>query len=532
MISLRRISVFGWVWLLILLSVGRETSLVAVENVAANCLAVEVYTDGQPAQTAVVQAVERFAAARPGLQARILDVAARPEDRKRLASICTFFKIKETTPLLYTCGGIAAQPADAKAVDRELNRLTTMTVYTRAGCPHCAAARAWLPQFQARFSGLRVRVLDIVSDAAANNELQALVRARGVAAASVPVFDVCQQTIVGFVSAQVTGPRVEAAAQRWAVPCAAALKPLSVIPPAGTSDLAWLTLPPQLSLVLFQPPPADAPASVPSDSLPLPDALTTNTPPESQPETIDLPWFGTVDARSVGLPLFTVAVGLIDGFNPCAMWVLIFLLSVLVNLHSRAKMAAVAGTFVFISGAAYYAFMAAWLNVFLFIGMLTWIRITLAILALTAGAVHVKDYFAFKQGVSLSIPESTKPRIYDRVRRIVSAENLWGAIIGASILAVLVNIVELLCTAGLPAIYTQVLAAHRLPSWQYYGYLLLYIAAYMGDDAIMVTIAVITLSRGRLQETAGRRLKLVSGLVILALGIVMLVKPQWLGLSW
>jgi hypothetical protein len=202
-----------------------------------------------------------------------------------------------------------------------------------------------------------------------------------------------------------------------------------------------------------------------------------------------------------------------------------------VNLHSRSRILAVAGTFVAISGAAYFAFMAAWLNVFLLVGLLRPVQLALAIVALGMGAIHIKDFFALKRGLSLSIPESAKPGIYERVRRIVTAENLIGAIAAAAVLAVLVNVVELLCTAGLPALYAQILVAQQLPAWQNYVYLLLYNLAYMLDDGLMVALVVVTLQRHKLQESQGRWLKLVSGVVILSLGLVMLLSPGWLGMS-
>jgi len=241
-----------------------------------------------------------------------------------------------------------------------------------------------------------------------------------------------------------------------------------------------------------------------------------------------LPWIGEISADEWGMPLFTVIVGLVDGFNPCAMWVLLFLLSILVNLRNRLRILAVAGTFVVISGLAYFAFMAAWLNVFLVVGYLRPIQITLALLAIAVGSVHVKDFFAFQRGVSLSIPDSAKPGIYARVRRIVNAENLTAAIIGAAVLAVLVNVIELLCTAGLPALYTQILTMQELPAWKNYAYLALYNLAYMFDDGLMVGVVVATLGKRQLQERQGRWLKLVSGLVILLLGLVMLFHPEWL----
>jgi hypothetical protein len=210
------------------------------------------------------------------------------------------------------------------------------------------------------------------------------------------------------------------------------------------------------------------------------------------------------------------------------MWVLLLLLSILVNLRDRTRILAIAGTFVLVSGAAYFAFMAAWLNVFEWIGMLRPMQLALGGLAVGIGLVHVKDFFAFKQGPSLSIPEAAKPGIYARIRRIVNAENLPAAIGAVFVLAVLVILVELLCTAGLPALYTGILTQRGYSTAAGSGYLGLYIAAYMFDDALMVAGVVLSLARVKLQETGGRWLKLVSGSVVLALGLTMLFKPEWL----
>ena len=155
---------------------------------------------------------------------------------------------------------------------------------------------------------------------------------------------------------------------------------------------------------------------------------------ELDERTVDLPVFGKVNPTDVGMPVFTIAIGLVDGFNPCAMWVLLFLLSLLANLKSRIKMFAIAGIFVLVSGLAYFAFMAAWLNVILFVGYLEHVQIALGVLAIVVGSIHVKDFFAFKKGVSLSIPESAKPGIYSRMRKIINAETLWAALLGATVL--------------------------------------------------------------------------------------------------
>jgi hypothetical protein len=210
------------------------------------------------------------------------------------------------------------------------------------------------------------------------------------------------------------------------------------------------------------------------------------------------------------------------------MWVLLFLLTLLVNLRDRLKMALIAGTFVAVSGLVYFVFMAAWLNMFLLIGLSRPVQIGLGAIALLVGAVNVKDFFALHHGISLSIPESAKPGLYARIRRILQADNLAGALAGIVILAGLVNLVELLCTAGFPALYTQILTLQQMPAWEYYGYLGLYNLAYIFDDSLMVAIAVVTLSRKKLQERAGRWLKLTSGLVMVGLAAVLLLRPNWL----
>ncbi len=259
------------------------------------------------------------------------------------------------------------------------------------------------------------------------------------------------------------------------------------------------------------------------------DRLAAGTAPVPVTDAIRTAWFGDVSVARLGLPLFTIAIGLLDGFNPCAMWVLLFLLSLLVNLHDRFKMALIAGTFVLVSGVVYFAFMAAWLNVLLVVGFSRAMQIGLGLVAVLVGAINIKDFLGLDRGVSLSIPDSAKPGLYARVRRILQADNLTGALMGIVVLALFVNLIELLCTAGFPAIYTQILTLQQLPTWQYYGYLGLYNLAYVFDDAVMVTLAVTTLSRRKLQERAGRWLKLAGGTVMAGLGVVLLVKPDWLG---
>ena len=365
------------------------------------------------------------------------------------------------------CPGVT--PADAKYASPATPPCTNIEIYTASGCPHCGRALEFLRQLQADHPQITVRNYDVRADARAMTRFITINEQAGEAHPGVPTFLICGQFFVGFDEAATTGTFIE-------------------------------------NLLELQPVTA---------------AVAGN-------KSFDLPWFGNVSVASLGMPVFTLVMGLVDGFNPCAMWVLLVLLSLLVNLRDRKRLSLIAGTFVFISGAVYYAFMAAWLNLFLVIGASRIIQVGVGLFALAVGAIHIKDYFAFKEGISLSIPERAKPGLYQKMRRVVYAENLFAALITVSVLALLVNLVELACTAGLPALYTQILASREPDPWQYYGYLLLYNLAYIFDDTVMVIIAVFTLSSRKLQQGEGRWLKLVSGAVICAVGVMLIAVPQWL----
>ena len=132
------------------------------------------------------------------------------------------------------------------------------------------------------------------------------------------------------------------------------------------------------------------------------------------------------------------------------------------------------------------------------------------------------------KGPSLKIPEKAKPGIYERIRSLAQAESLILMIVAVIALAVMVNFVEFLCTFGIPMVYTKVLAEQQIPMALKYLYLGLYQVFYMLDDAIMVTVAVITLSNKRVTEHYGKLLKLVAGIIMLILGLILVINPKFL----
>ncbi len=241
-----------------------------------------------------------------------------------------------------------------------------------------------------------------------------------------------------------------------------------------------------------------------------------------------VPLLGDVSLDGTSLPLMTVLIAGLDAFNPCAFFVLLFLLSMMVHQKSRARMLAIGAVFVLTSGLMYFAFMAAWLNLFQLLGNLAWVTLAAGAMALAVGLINVKDFFFFERGVSLSIPESRKPAIYQRARAILAAGSVPAMLAATVLLAVAVNFYELLCTAGFPMVYTRLLTLQDLGPAQHYLYLALYNAVYVIPLAVIVGVFAFTLGARKLSEREGRLLKLMSGLMMLQLGILLVLAPELL----
>jgi len=238
-----------------------------------------------------------------------------------------------------------------------------------------------------------------------------------------------------------------------------------------------------------------------------------------------LPLVGAVTPESLSLPAFTLVLAGLDAFNPCAFFVLLFLLSLMVHARSRARMLLVGGVFVAISGLVYFAFMAAWLNLFLVFGQVRLVTLAAGALALALGGLNVKDYAAPGAGPSLSIPERAKPGRYRRTRGLVEAASVPAVLAGTVMLALAANTYELLCTAGFPMVFTRILTLAGLSAAGHYLYLAAYNIIYVLPLFAIVVAFAWTLGGRKLSARGGRLLKLMSGLMMLGLGGVLLLAP-------
>ncbi len=242
--------------------------------------------------------------------------------------------------------------------------------------------------------------------------------------------------------------------------------------------------------------------------------------------TVFIPWLGNLDVSGISLPVITIVIAGLDSFNPCAFFVLFALLGILIHAKSRTKMFLIGSVFVFFSGFTYFLFMAAWLNLFLIMGQVGIITKIAGITAILIAIVNIKDFFIFKKGISLTIPDSAKPKLFDRMRRLLKSSSLVSIVIGASILAIAANSYELLCTAGFPMVFTRILTLNHLSTTSYYVYLILYNSIYVIPLLSIVIILTLTLGRKNITEWQGRILKLLSGIMMIGLGGILLINPS------
>jgi hypothetical protein len=246
-------------------------------------------------------------------------------------------------------------------------------------------------------------------------------------------------------------------------------------------------------------------------------------PPATVPDTAEVPLLGRIDPARASLLALTAVVGLADGFNPCAFWVLLVLLGLLGRVRSRGRVLLLGGAFVAVSGIVYFGFMTAWSGLFALAGGAAWVSLVLGGALLVMGLVNLKDVFWFKQGPSLVIPEAAKPALYRRMRAVASAAGWPAALGGVLVLATLANLVELGCTVGLPAMYTRVLALHaELAPWQRVAWVALYNVFYVVPLALVVVAWALTLHRFALSEKGARVLKGLSGALLVVSGAALL----------
>jgi len=362
--------------------------------------------------------------------------------------------------------------SETRAVPEAFTQPVTLWFFWGVGCPHCDKAKPFLSKLATERPALSIEHIEVRKDPDGRKRFVETMQRLGVQAGGIPTFVVGDRYVVGFIE--------------------------------GETEEQVTQL--------------------------VDDALHrrgTARAPAADEKLVSLPIWGTIDSSAVPLPVFTIAIGLVDGINPCAMWVLLVLLGILSHVRSTKRLLMVGGTFVLMSGVVYFAFMTAWLSLFRLAGLSREITIGLGVVILLMGLINLKELAWFKKGVSLTIPDRVKPVLYRRMRGVANSVSLPAALLGVALLAFFVNLIELACTLGLPAVYTRVLSLReQLSTLERYAYLVLYNLAYVVPLALIVVVYAATMRRLALGERGIKWLKAVSGALLVVFGISFIIAPD------
>ncbi len=373
-----------------------------------------------------------------------------------------------------------------KAADSE----ATIYFFWAKGCGHCAQAKEFLSQLEEKYPQIEIQQFEVTSNPQYAKILDEAVKRLGNEAPLLPVTIVGENLVSGYLSDEITGTRIEKA-----VNCALTTHCEDIV------------------------------ASLTSNAE---NAENKDQGNRNIPERLKVPIIGDVYIKNLSLPVLTIIIGGLDGFNPCAMWTLLFLVSLLLGMSDRKRMWVLGSAFIVTSATVYFMFMTAWLNLFLFLGFVLWIRVLISIVALGAGGYNLRDFFVNKEGKCKITGDEKRKATFEKLREITQRRNFIMAVAGIILLAIAVNMVELVCSAGFPAIYTQILSLSPLPRAQHYLYLLLYIFVFMLDDMVVFVIAMVTLKAVGMQGKYARYSRLIGGSLMLVVGLLLLFKPEWL----
>ena len=356
------------------------------------------------------------------------------------------------------------------------------------GCPHCAAEKPFLEKLEQKYPQLNIHELEVWGNRENLNLMIEFGKKLDANISGVPFTVVGEHYISGWMDEAYTGKQIEDAIQ-----CAIqnSCRDIGNEIANGKTDVAVEKV-------------------------------------SKIPEKITLPFLGEVQTKNISLPVLTIIIGALDGFNPCAMWTLLFLISLLLGMGDRKRMWILGGVFIAASAFVYFLFMAAWLNLLLFLGFVFWVRIVIALVAIGGGGYYLKEYFTAEDTTCKVTGTEKRQRVFEKIKKIAHESHFLLALAGIILLAFAVNLVEAICSAGLPVVYTQILSLSGLAKWQYYLYISLYILIFMLDDLIVFFVAMITLRMTGLSTKYSRFSHLIGGAVMVIIGLLLVFKPELL----
>ncbi len=243
-------------------------------------------------------------------------------------------------------------------------------------------------------------------------------------------------------------------------------------------------------------------------------------------QTIDVPIIGKINLKNISIMSAAVLIGLVDGFNPCAMWVLLFLITTLISLKDRKRLILLGSIFLLTSGFVYFLIMFSWLNIVVSVSTSLVFRFLIAIFAIVAGIYNLYNFYkGLKSDDGCEVIDKKKRKdIFKKIKKFTHEKSLLLAILGIMLLAVSVNIVELLCSAGLPLVFSELLLLNNITGVKAIGYDLVYIIFFLLDDFIVFIIALKTLDVVGVSTKFNKYSHLIGGIIMILIGAYLLIQ--------
>ena len=245
---------------------------------------------------------------------------------------------------------------------------------------------------------------------------------------------------------------------------------------------------------------------------------------------VNIPFINkSVDLTDYSLPLMSLILGTVDGFNPCAMWVLVLFLTALIAVGSKTKMFRVAGLFILAEAVMYYLILNAWLYTWDFVGLDKWVTPIVGIVGIIGGIFFVRNYLKKGDELSCEVTDFKKrAKISNQIREIANKPFTLLTALGIIGLALSVNVIEFACSVGIPQTYTKILQINNISFWNRQIYTFIYIIGYMIDDIMVFGLALLSVNKLQLTTKYSKWVNLFGGILMIILGLILLLKPSLL----
>ena len=385
-------------------------------------------------------------------------------------------------------------------------RVVNIHLFYGEGCPHCAAEKEFLDEYLADKDNVKLYKYEVWSSEENQEYLAKVQKELGSTASGVPITVIGKKVIVGF-SEEYTADNIKSTVEYYLDESHKYKDYTGII--TGKVE--------------------DNPGNEIVENK---DKDKDKEKEEIEDDTYQtVPILGKINTKDVSLPLLAVVLGFVDGFNPCAMWILIFLITMLINMKDRKKMWILGITFILTSGVVYLMFMLAWLNLATFIGKVSYIRFAIALVAVAAGIVNLVNYIKAlnkKDDGCEVVDKKERKKIMTRIMDITKEKKFIFALLGIMLLAASVNIIELMCSIGIPLLFTQILAMNNLSAGSYALYMFLYILFFLLDDIIVFVVSMVTLKVTGITTKYTKYSHLVGGIIMLLIGLLLIIKPDLL----